>query len=86
MLSIDLVGGREAVDRVVRSLRTIKFVETLGGLGTTVVHPATTSHRSVDPETRAELEIGDGLLRFSIGIEEQEDLITEVTQALNRIS
>jgi cystathionine beta-lyase/cystathionine gamma-synthase len=83
MLSIDLVGGREAVDRVVRSLRTIKFAETLGGLGTTVVHPATTSHRSVDPATRAELEIGDGLLRFSIGIEGQEDLIAEVTQALD---
>jgi cystathionine beta-lyase/cystathionine gamma-synthase len=57
--------------------------ETLGGLGTTVVHPATTSHRSIDPETRRELEISEGLLRFSIGIEDPEDLIREVLSALD---
>jgi cystathionine gamma-synthase len=84
MLSIDLAGGREAVDRVVGALRTIKFAETLGGLGTTVVHPATTSHRSVSAERRAELEIGDGLLRFSIGIEDPADLIDEVRAALDQ--
>jgi tRNA (guanine-N7-)-methyltransferase len=80
MLSIDLKGGRETVERVVQQLEMIQFAETLGGLGTTVVHPATTSHRSVDPEIRRELEIGDGLLRFSIGIEEPEDLIEEVAR------
>jgi len=85
MLSIDLAGGREAVETVVRRLETIRFAETLGGLGTTVVHPASTSHRSVDPDTRRELEIGDGLLRFSIGIEEPEDLIVEVTGALDAL-
>jgi cystathionine beta-lyase/cystathionine gamma-synthase len=85
MLSIDLAGGRDAVETVVRRLETIRFAETLGGLGTTVVHPATTSHRSVDPEIKEELEIGDGLLRFSIGIEEPEDLIEEVTTALEAV-
>jgi hypothetical protein len=85
MLSIDLHGGRDAVEHVVQHLEMIRFVETLGGLGTTVVHPATTSHRSVDAETRRELEIGDGLLRFSIGIEEPEDLIEEVTTALDAV-
>lgn len=85
MLSIDLAGGRPAVETVVRRLETIRFAETLGGLGTTVVHPATTSHRSVDSETKAELGITDGLLRFSIGIEEPEDLIDEVMTALEAV-
>ncbi len=85
MLSIDLHGGRQAVETVVRRLEMIKFAETLGGLGTTVVHPATTSHRSVEPEVREDLGIGDGLLRFSIGIEEPEDLIEEVTTALDAV-
>jgi cystathionine gamma-synthase len=85
MLSIDLTGGRDAVETVVRRLETIRFAETLGGLGTTVVHPATTSHRSVDPEIKDELEITDGLLRFSIGIEEPEDLIEEVITALDAV-
>jgi cystathionine beta-lyase/cystathionine gamma-synthase len=85
MVSIDLAGGRSSVETVVRRLETIQFAETLGGLGTTVVHPASTSHRSVDPEIKQELEIGDGLLRFSIGIEEPEDLIEEVTTALDAV-
>jgi cystathionine gamma-synthase len=85
MLSIDLAGGRPAVETVVRRLETIRFAETLGGLGTTVVHPATTSHRSVDPETKAELGITDGLLRFSIGIEEPADLIDEILTALEAV-
>ncbi len=85
MISIELRGGRDAVETVVRSLETIRFAETLGGLATTVVHPATTSHRSVDPEIRRELEISDGLLRFSIGIEEPQDLIREVTSALDQV-
>ena len=85
MLSIDVRGGRPAVETVVKRLEMIRFVETLGGLGTTVVHPATTSHRSVDPEVKEQLEIGDGLLRFSIGIEEPEDLIDEVVSALDAV-
>jgi cystathionine beta-lyase/cystathionine gamma-synthase len=84
MVSIDLAGGRAAVDRVVANLSLIKFAETLGGLGTTVVHPATTSHRSVSAERRVELEIGDGLLRFSVGIEDPTDLIEEVRAALDQ--
>lgn len=85
MLSIDVRGGRQAVETVVQRLEMIRFVETLGGLGTTVVHPATTSHRSVDSAVKEELEISDGLLRFSIGIEEPEDLIEEVVTALDSV-
>jgi cystathionine beta-lyase/cystathionine gamma-synthase len=85
MLSIDLHGGRKAVETTIRHLEMIRFAETLGGLGTTVVHPATTSHRSVAPAVKEELEIGDGLLRFSIGIEEPEDLISEVISALDAV-
>jgi cystathionine gamma-synthase len=85
MLSIDLHGGRSAVETVIKRLEMIRFVETLGGLGTTVVHPATTSHRSVDQSVKEELEISDGLLRFSIGIEEPEDLIDEVVSALDAV-
>lgn len=82
MLSVDLRGGRATVERVVRGLDFVAFAETLGGLGTTVVHPATTSHRSLTPEQHAAVDIDDGLLRFSVGIEDSSDLIAEVLRAL----
>jgi len=48
-----------------------------------MTHPATTTHQSIGPEARAELGISDGLLRFSVGLEDVDDLLEDVEQALN---
>jgi cystathionine gamma-synthase/methionine-gamma-lyase len=57
---------------------------TLGDIYTLVLHPATTSHRSLSPEERAQIGISDGLLRLSVGIEEAGDVIADLEQALRR--
>lgn len=85
MLTLDLRGGRAAVEAMVERLELIAFAETLGGLTTTVVHPASTSHRGYSAAARQRLGITDGLIRFSIGIEDPADLIAEVTAALDAV-
>ena len=82
MLAFEVEGGRAAVARLVRALRLIRFAETLGGVTTTIVHPASTSHRSVEQAARAAHGIGEGLLRLSVGIETTEDLVEDLERGL----
>ena len=82
MVSIDVRGGRAGAGRVVRSLEGIRLAPSLGDVSTTVSHPASTSHRSMSAEARAALGISDGLLRFSIGIEDEAVLFDELSAAL----
>jgi methionine-gamma-lyase len=83
MLSIDVRGGRPAAGRVVRALHGIRLAPTLGDVSTTVTHPASTSHRHLGTQAREALGISDGLLRFSIGIEEEPLLRAELSAALS---
>ena len=83
MLSLEIGGGRPAAGRVVRALRGIRLAPSLGDVSTTVSHPATTSHRHLSAEARASLGIPDGLLRFSVGIEDEALLRQELTAALD---
>jgi cystathionine beta-lyase/cystathionine gamma-synthase len=83
MLSIDVRGGRPAAGRVVRALGGIRLAPSLGDVSTTVSHPATTSHRDLSAQARAAQGISDGLLRFSIGIEDEAVLLAELTTALD---
>jgi len=82
VVAFELAGGEPAVRRFLRALRLVRFAETLGGAITTVVHPATTSHRALAPTERTALGIRDGLLRLSVGLEEVEDLWADLEQAL----
>jgi len=84
MLSFELKGGLEAARRLVRGTRLIGFAPSLGDVSTTLSHPALTSHRSLDPESRRRLGITDGLVRLSVGIEDVEDLLADLEQALGR--
>jgi methionine-gamma-lyase len=83
MLSLEVCGGRGPAGRVVRALDGIRLAPSLGDVSTTVSHPATTSHRHLGSEALASLGISDGLLRFSIGIEDRGVLLTELTAALD---
>lgn len=82
VLAFELVGGEPMVRRFIRHLRLIRFAETLGGTITTVVHPASTSHRSLSREERSALGISDGLLRLSVGLEYPDDLAADLLNAL----
>ena len=70
MVGFRLKGGRAEVNRFVRAAEHIPFAPTLGDIGTTLSHPASSSHRALTPEGRAALGITEGFIRVSVGIEE----------------
>lgn len=78
LLATDLGGAR----RVLESLRVFTLAESLGAVESLVNHPAIMTHASVAPETRATLGITDNLIRLSVGIEDADDLLEDLEQAL----
>ena len=82
MLSIRLKGGFEAAKRFCERLQLFTLAESLGGVESLVNHPAVMTHASIPPARRAELGIGDELVRLSVGIEAIDDLRADVAQAL----
>jgi cystathionine beta-lyase/cystathionine gamma-synthase len=83
MLSFEL-DDRAAAEQLVRACPQLHYAPSLGGVETTLAHPATSSHRMLEPAERAALGIADGLLRLSLGIEDADDLWGELAQALNK--
>lgn len=81
IISFELRGGIEGVKRFVESLEIFTLAESLGGVESLVAHPATMTHAAMDPDARRAAGISDSLLRLSIGIEHQEDLLHDLTQA-----
>jgi cystathionine gamma-synthase len=81
MLSFELIGGRAAANTFTRSAPDIAFAPTLGDVGTTLSHPASSSHRGLTPEGRLALGISEGFFRVSVGIEDVDMLITEMVSA-----
>jgi cystathionine gamma-synthase len=84
MVTFELDGARDAVNRFMRALRSIPFAPTLGDISTIVSHPAVTSHRGLTPAERESLGIREGLIRVSVGIEELSLIQTEFETALAR--
>ena len=83
MLSFELSGGEEAVRQFIDRIQLFSFAESLGGYESLVAHPVTMTHAAMDPESRKKAGITDGLLRLSIGLESAQDLIADLSQALN---
>ncbi len=83
MLSFELEGGLPAAKKMIGRLRLCTLAPTLGDVDTLVLHPASMSHLHVDRAVRLRNGITDGLLRLSIGIEEPEDLIADLEQAMS---
>ncbi|HZV19013.1 MAG TPA: cystathionine gamma-synthase [Sphingobium sp.] len=75
MLSFDLAGGAEAVKRFIGAVRAFTLAESLGGVESLVAHPATMTHADMGEEARRVAGIGDGLLRLSVGLESDADLL-----------
>jgi cystathionine gamma-lyase len=82
MLSFEVKGGVEAAREVARRTRLFTLAESLGGVESLIELPALMTHASLPPERRADVGIDDGLIRLSVGIEEAEDLIADLDQAL----
>ncbi len=74
------------VDRFTSHLKFVRYASTLGGIHTTLMHPVTSSHADVPDSARRAMGITPGLIRISVGIEEPDDLITEITQALEALN
>ena len=80
--SFEVDGGEEGAFNVLNKLKLVKLAVSLGGTESLVQHPAAMTHSGVAKERRAEIGITDGLIRISIGIEDADDIIADLTQAL----
>ena len=85
MLSADIAGGEQGASALIRECSTIKFVPSLASFATTISYPAKTSHRAYSPEDMKAAGISMGQLRFSIGLEDAEDIIAELDEALEKV-
>ena len=84
MLSFDL-GTREAAEKFLATIKVFLSAESLGGVESLASHSATTTHAALSEEDRTRLGITEGLVRLSVGIEDKEDLIADLEQALKAV-
>jgi cystathionine beta-lyase/cystathionine gamma-synthase len=84
MLAIELKGGGPSAIRFIQALKVFTYAASLGGVDSLVIEPRYSSHEHMTPEERARIGIPDGFLRVSIGIENAEDLIADIEQALQQ--
>lgn len=82
VFSFELAGGKEAAFRFANALQIVKISNNLGDAKSIITHPATTTHQRLPLEVRLEMGIPEGLLRFSVGLEDVEDLIDDVNRGL----
>ncbi|HEY9579048.1 MAG TPA: cystathionine gamma-synthase [Rhizorhapis sp.] len=82
MLSFELAGGVEAVKRFVTEVRMFTLAESLGGVESLVAHPATMTHADMGEKARRTAGISDSLLRVSVGLEDEHDLLKGLDQGL----
>ncbi len=84
MLSFELKGGVKAGMKFASSLSLVTLAENLGAVETMVTHPATMTHAAMSKKARLEAGITDGLIRLSVGIEDPDDLIADLDQAIRK--
>jgi cystathionine beta-lyase/cystathionine gamma-synthase len=84
MISFDM-GSLDAARKLLNHVRLCSLAESLGGVETLISLPALMTHASIPPERRLEIGITDGLIRISVGIEDVEDLIADLEQALAQV-
>ena len=85
MISFELTGGIPAGKIVMNSVKLAKLAESLGSVETMITHPATMTHVDVPKDEREARGLTDGLVRLSVGIENPDDIIADLEQALNRV-
>jgi methionine-gamma-lyase len=86
MISFELKGGMEAGRRLMNAVKVATLAVSLGGVETLIEHPASMTHASISAEDRRAAGFSDGLVRYSVGIEDVEDLIADLRQALDAVA
>jgi cystathionine gamma-synthase len=86
MVSFEVNGGIDGVQRFVNALQYFTLAESLGGVESLIAHPATMTHASMDESARAIAGIDDSLLRLSVGIEHADDLVADLAAALDTVA
>jgi methionine-gamma-lyase len=85
MMSFEVKGGLKAGEILMNNVHLALLAVSLGGVETLIQHPASMTHAGLSPQAREEAGITDGLVRFSVGIEECEDIIADLDEALKMI-
>ena len=82
LIAFELPGGKAQAFRFINALELLDISNNLGDAKSLITHPATTTHRAMGPEGRAQIGVTDGMLRLSVGLEDPEDLAEDLLQAL----
>ena len=85
MISFELIGGLDAGVTLLNSVRLAALAESLGAVETMITHPATMTHVDVPAEERRARGLSDGLVRLSVGVEDVEDILADLDQALEKV-
>lgn len=85
ILSIVLDGGREQAHGLLDALKLVDISNNIGDSRSLMCHPASSTHHGVGPETRADMGVGEGMLRLNVGLEDPDDVIEDLDQALRRV-
>ena len=85
ILAVELKGGKAAAYTLLDGLEIIDISNNLGDAKSLITHPWTTTHQRLSPEDKLGMGIGEGMLRLSVGIEDGDDLVEDLAQALDRI-
>jgi methionine-gamma-lyase len=85
MLSFELKGGYNAGVTLMNSLQLITLAVSLGNIDSLIQHPASMTHHSISAEERSQMGLRDGLVRFSVGVENIEDILADLEQGLERV-
>ena len=82
VIAVEITGGFDACQSLVSQLQVVRIATSFGGPETLVCHPATSTHVGLSPEALATMGVTDGLLRFSIGLEDADDLVDDLHRAI----
>lgn len=82
MVSFDVIGGRQPAFNLINATRMLSITGNLGDTRSTIVHPASTTHARIGPEAREQAGIGEGLIRMSVGLENIEDIMQDLSRGM----
>ena len=85
LVAFEIKGGKKAAFRFQDALKLIRISNNLGDAKSLITHPATTTHQRLTPAQRAELGIGEGMVRVSVGLEHPDDIVEDVLAALEAV-
>jgi O-succinylhomoserine sulfhydrylase len=85
LVAFEVAGGKPAAFRFLNALKLVRISNNLGDAKSLITHPATTTHQRLSAQARAELGISDGMVRLSAGLEHAEDVVSDLTVALEKV-